>query len=179
MPDGYGLFEGRFIQLRTAISAANALNVALVAVPAGKIWTVLAAALYSSIAETQDYWWAVADPTNNYNFTITFPLEGTTNTALARYFPLVTEGTELKIFPGEILKGYRDAAAVGATLAIAARIIETDLPFYDYQDQHEVARMNRFRRAIVPPTVGGGGRPHGPLIGGTSFVKGPGGPRPK
>lgn len=174
MPDAYEIHDGQFLQLAaSAPSAAGGLFVNTGAVPAGRVWTILSAFVNCSVAETQTYWFAIYG-VSDY-FPITNPASVSINPVTLQYYPMLREGMEVKLFPGEFLFAFRGAATAGSTISISARYIETDLPFYEELDKY--ANKARFRRAIdilsprrsaggssvySPRTVeGGGGRGRG------------------
>jgi uncharacterized membrane protein YgcG len=129
--DAYDLHEGRFIQEFLNGSAANGLSIAAGTVPAGKVWTVIQAAGYPSVAETQTVWFALVTKT-----TAIFPLTVPVSIALSAVitFPMLTEGMELKLYPGDTLRFYRSVATNGSSIQIWIRYIETDLPYYAYEE---------------------------------------------
>lgn len=67
----------------------------------------------------------------------------------------LTEGTELKLFPGERLGARRIAATAGSTMYILLRFIETDLAYYVEEDQHKVLR-SRQRTLVESGRLGSG-----------------------
>jgi len=143
MPDAYEIYDARYIQSRQAVSAANALNIGIGPVPAGVVWTIIAAVMASSAAETQDYWFAVYDGTTI--FPVTWPQELAQDPAISKNVPLVREGMEIKLFPGDMIYGYRDAAVAGSTLELQIRLIESPLPIYrEYEPQED----QRQRKAV-------------------------------
>lgn len=178
MAEAYGLAEAQFIQWKTATSAANGLTVSAGIVPAGKVWTVLGAYIATSVGETQDFWFSVVDKLGSFVMPVVLPIEFTTAPATYHHFPFVREGMEFKLFQGEQLWALRDAATAGSTITIVARIIESDMPLYEYIEPQLAKRLNQMRSEVVQRvaaaggagTGGGGGRPAG-FRGGT--------PRPK
>lgn len=168
MPDAYELHDGAFVQLQTNTSAANGLSAIVGPVPAGKIWTVMSAVAAPSVAETQIYWFALT------NFGVTFPVTLPASIALApavqQFYPLVREGMELKMFPGEYLTAYRAAATAASTISIYVRLIETDLPFYVELDKHKVLRRRARAMEITNPNVRIGGSPPGILTGRPTYT---------
>jgi len=89
--------------------------------------------LFSTVAETQNYWFSILSR-DGIDFPVTIPAEATVDTAIKRYYPMLREGMELKLFPGESLYGYRDDATAGSFLYIYARFIESDLPYFQYRE---------------------------------------------
>lgn len=154
MPDAYEIHDAQFVQMNFNNSAANGLVVASdPAVPAGKVWNVLQAYCYSTIAETQDYWFAVYR--HGHAFPVTSVESASTDTATDKYFPALREGMELKLFPGDTLRAYRDAAAVGSVFYIFLSFIETDLPFYEYIEPQEAKRLFKARSTVLKRMAGG------------------------
>lgn len=155
MPDAYEIHDGAFLQQKTYTSAADALIATLGPVPGGRVWSILSAYINTSVSETQDFWFAL---TNYYNFPVTLPQEFTTDPATAKYFPMLREGMELKLFPNEYLKGYRDAATAGSTISLVIRYIETDLQYYvELDKQKNLQRRMRAMEASSPGVRGSGG----------------------
>lgn len=158
MPDGYELQEGRYLQYRSATSAANGLAIGIGPVPAGKIWTILAGYATCTVAETQIYWWALLDPSATYYYPVVRPVSFAVAPAVGQHFPLLTEGMELKVFAGEYIYAMRAAATAGSTLTAVYRIIETDLPLYTYLEPQEVKRLkNIASQALHGMQRSGGG----------------------
>lgn len=162
--DAYDIAEARFIQIRANASAANGLNVQVGPVPAGKIWTILRAYATNDVApaggETQYYWFSIFDGT--YVFPVTRPVSQQVENAVAQYFPLLTEGLEIRLFPGDYLRAYRDAATAGSTISVFASFIESDMPLYRYDEPQIVKRQARSLssvRQVIGSAIGAGSRP--------------------
>lgn len=176
MPDAYTITESRFVQQQTITSAAGDVSLVDYAVPAGKVWTILQAGYTPSAGETKVVQWFIRRAGVNYPITLPTSIALTTITA----WPAVTEGMELKLFPGEQLYVSRDSATAGSTMTLFKRYIETDLPLYEYVDPQEQLRISKFRRGIIGGAVSpqSGGRPSS--LGGVGMGGGRGGvPRPK
>lgn len=156
MSSFYRLDEGRFIQLRTGTSAANALSLSTGPVPENKIWTILAGFMYPSADENTTYWFSIWDRGPTMPFPVVRPVQFQTAIAVAQYFPLLTEGTELVLFQGEYIYAYRATAAAGSTLTAYYRFIESDIPLHRYVEPQDTRkyRAGWLRRA---PGSGGGG----------------------
>jgi len=151
--DAYDLHEARFIQCPLIQSGANATDVFSGPVPAGKVWTVLCANYYPSAAETKTIQIGILSGTGYF-----FPTRVPQSIALSAtlFYPLLTEGMELKLYPGEKLGVYRDSATAGSTMGLIMRFIESDLPFYSYEEpQNKVVRQT-FKRGSVYRASGGG-----------------------
>ncbi len=173
MPDAYGNEEGRFIQVKYATSAVDALLVPIGPVPAGKIWTVLEAFLSNSCAaggENQYVWFAVS-PDGVLYYPVTTPEQHVVDASNGQYLPMLREGMELRLWPGEYLAARRGDHTAGSTIIIYARIIESDMPLYTYDDPQTVLRQRKAISSvrtrlgggvggarIVPPTLTGGDR---------------------
>jgi hypothetical protein len=170
MPDAYIIGEGRYIQCRNSgLSVAGALLMDLAAVPRNCVWTILSALAYCSVSESQTYWFAVlAEDTNGYPITI--PQTAAINPAVSQWYPMLREGMEIKLFPGERLRIYRAAATAGSQIALYARIIESQLPLYEeFEPQLQRKRISEgvpFRFDDRPPTRTLPGRPPGSIPGG-------------
>jgi hypothetical protein len=180
MPEAYEVHDARLILERVVVSAANALSVYTDLVPVNKVWTVTAAALYPNVAETQVYWFSISGRSST-QFPITVPISIALAPVLLKYYPCVTEGMEIKLYPGERLWGFRDAATAGSTISIVTRIIETDLPYYSYTDplrktlNASAKHGQAFRASSGAVTTGGGG---GAIGGGHPTGGGGGGALP-
>lgn len=162
MPN-YPLSEARLLQQVLATSAADGLSIYVGPVPANTFWTILSAFQSPSVAETQIVWFSVLSR-GSIQFPITRPVSYTAAPAVNQTFPLLTEGLEISLFPGERLYAFRAAATAGSTLSIYARFIKSDLPYYDYQEPLKPVLRKSFRstaRGFAGSGVGGGGG--GPL----------------
>lgn len=177
MPDGYELSDCRFVQYRAVVSAADAHYAGLDPVPTGKIWNVLSASISSSANDTQTYWFAIRGKDTIY-YPVTKPASSTITPSLSEFVPMLSEGMEIKLYPGEALYAYRLDHAVGSSIILYCRYIETDLPLYDYVEPQEKLRISKFRRATLNEMAsrmggGSGARAYGgsPLAGSS---RGPG-----
>jgi len=171
--------EYKFVQLMTATSAADALYVGLPEVPVNTLWTVRAATVRPSAAETRLFWFSVQGAGWPAAIPITWPTSlaaGTTNPSAA----FTKEGMEFTLGPGERLYAHRDTATAGSTITLLAAIVVHDLPIYRYtepllEDRKKkqfadiIAGRGRFFRGR-----GGGGSLPGLMPGGGGPV-----PRPK
>jgi len=154
MPDAYEVYEARYIRTGAYTSAANALTAALGPVPAGKVWTYMSAYLSTDDAVARNYWFSILRA--GYYHPIVLPQSFTVAFGTYKDFPMLREGMEVKIFPGEYLVAHRDVAGVGTTLTIVARYIESDLRIYEeYEPQVRVAQLKR--RSSGQRSLGGGG----------------------
>lgn len=131
MTDAWTIHEARFIQLSQVTSAANATTISSAAVPNGKVWTILAGGYYPDAPETRYIATNVATAGGS-SYPIAYPVTLLLNT-VAR-FPIVTEGMELKLFPGEYIYITRDVATAGSIMILQLRYVETDLPYYAYEE---------------------------------------------
>jgi hypothetical protein len=170
MLSAYDLHEIKLLQEPYVNSAADALFVNSPTVPAGRIWTVLAATCYPSVAETQSVQVSVASTRAGTVYALTNPVSIALSSPLR--YAVVPVGNELQMYPGEYLQFRRGAATAGSSIVIAIRFVETDLPMYAYRDvQHKVMRRGIAPRPISVQRSGGGpgsaptssaGRPAGP-----------------
>jgi len=172
MPDAYRLHDARFLQVLSVGSAANALNVTVGLVPAGKVWTVLSARIAVSVAETRSFWFSIYKLGSPF-FPVTMPVALLVDPALSKDFPMLTEGMEMKLYPGDGLTGFRDAATAGSTMVTSIRFIETDLPYYSHEEPlREVVKQSQLHGSVYRSTGGvsvgggGGGGGHLPAEGG-------------
>ncbi|MCJ7805728.1 hypothetical protein MUP46_03750 [Patescibacteria group bacterium] len=169
-PEGYELKDGRFVQELQAQTAADALSISVGPVPNGKVWTILSAKLFPGVAETRTVWFAILTLGGTY-YPVTAPVTILLNTIIT--FPMVTEGMEIKLYQTERLYAFRDVATAGSSFYIRVRIIETDLPYYSYEDPlKKVIAQSQKHGSLLRGAgggAGGGGRPAG---------GGGGGPKP-
>jgi uncharacterized membrane protein YgcG len=169
MPEAYEIHDGKFIQDVTRLSAANALSNYVGPVPAGKVWTLLAASYNPDVPETRVVHWQLLS-----RGTIAYALSTPVSIALSGtlHYPLLYAADEMKLFPGEYLYIQRDVATAGSTMLIKARLIETDLPYFSYEEPQKKVVRQVYRHASGSGgalSSGGGGRPEG---------GGGGGPKP-
>lgn len=131
MPDAFELHEARFVQSTYSSGGLAATTVGTAQVPAGKVWTIRFASYYPDIAETKIIWfYVVARSTILYAITrpVSIALSSTAQ------FPMLENGMELKLYPGESLGVRRDSATAGSTMLIYFCYIESDLPYYAYEE---------------------------------------------
>lgn len=177
MPDAYDIHDALFLQKESNTSAADSLSVfACSSPPAGRVRTVLAACVTCSANETQTYWFGIYNVAHNQIYPVTYPTSRAIVGATGQTVPCLTEGMEIKLFPGEYLGAYRAAATAGSTITGVARFIETDIQYYVELDKHKVLRrrssaMQGFQ-GVSRPGGGGGG---GPVIDGGGEGGGGGG----
>lgn len=174
MPDSYEVVEGRFLNEYTATSAANDLILSGAAVPANKVWTIRLCRASCSVAETQIYWFAIVTRAS-----VVYPVTAPASTAIApavsQYYPMLREGLEIKLFPGEFLRVYRAAATAASTISLNYCYYESDLPLYVYEEPQVVKRIRKgvsdLRQRMSGGAAAGGGpgsRPSGGGGGGGS-----------
>lgn len=176
MPDGYALQDGRYIMLVTGSSAVAGLTAQTAAVPAGKVWTVIGCNGICSVAETRTVGYSMITAGGNI-IMLTQPVSFAYLNSAYLGFPLTREGMEVKLWPGDSIVYCRDAATAGSTITVYARVIETDLPLYTYDEPQVVKRqkqgISQLRQVIgaaaggsssagvvipeAPPPGGGGG----------------------
>jgi len=180
MPDGYELHDGRFLCEAVSQSAADAISLWTLPCPANKVWTILSASYYPSAAETRTVHWCVLSRAGLY-----YPISVPVAIALSMtiLYPLVTEGMEIKLFPGESLNVRRDVATAGSSMTIRYRYIETDLPFYSYAEPlnkvvKSAQRHGSTFRATGGISPGGSGSGGGIIGGGHPSGGGGGGAEP-
>jgi len=154
MPESWDLHEGRFIREEAKTSAADGLYIDSSTVPAGKVWTVIECSIGPSVAETQEVAFLLISR-STYQYAVSIPESVALSTLIQ--FPLVTMGMELKLFPGDKIRGRRAAATAGSTISMNVRYIETDLPPYDYVEPQERKRITAARHSIGKAISGGVG----------------------
>ena len=161
-PEAYGLHDGRFVQEKSAQSAAVATQLQLAPVPADKVWTIIQGAYFPDIAETRTVQFLVVTK-SSWEFAISNPAAVALGPNIR--LPVVTEGLELRLFPGDVLRIRRDAATALSTMIMGIRYIETDLPYYSYEEPlKKVARVTQRHGSVYRSSGGisiGGGMPGG------------------
>lgn len=155
MPEAYDLHEARFIQTQLLGSAADALYIGVGPVPAGKVWTILSAGAFPSVAETRLFWFSIYLPTGGLTFPVTTPVSLAASMTPPAFLAGVTEGMEIKLYPGEYLRAYRSVATAGSSIYIAIRYIESDLPFYAYKEPLTQIVQKSLRHGSVYRSSGG------------------------
>lgn len=155
MPDAYEVYEGRYLAEGISTSAANGLFEQVGPVPANRVWTILKARLAPSVAETQYVWFSVVTRTSQV-VPVTAPIQAALAPAVEQNYPLLREGMELKLFPGEYIRAYRAAATAGSTIAIYAQYIDSPLPIYE-EYEPQVRRAQIKKRSTGQRSIGGGG----------------------
>ncbi|HOV76328.1 MAG TPA: hypothetical protein PK967_20440 [Candidatus Hydrogenedentes bacterium] len=151
MPDAYALGEGRFLQNANSLSGANALFASLGPVPRNRVWTILSALAYCSVAETQTYWFAIISLDTN-RYPVTAPASASIAPAVTQWYPMLREGMELKLYPGESLYALRAAATAGSCIGLYIRYIDSQLPLYEEVEPQQ----QRKRISSVPSNIGRG-----------------------
>ena len=151
MPDAYALGEGRFLQNANSLSGANALFASLGPVPRNRVWTILSALAYCSVAETQTYWFAIISLDTN-RYPVTAPASASIAPAVTQWYPMLREGMELKLYPGESLYALRAAATAGSSIGLFIRFIESQLPLYEEVEP----QVQRRRIQLSPGNLGRG-----------------------
>src|SRR5512137_2996132 len=148
------LDEHKWLQTKTASSAADALLVQTDAVPAGKIWNVLALSYFASANETRNVRWGRVTRENG------FLCGGAAAQRAVGPAPIETGFIDpcdtVVLYPGQRLRVYRDVATAGSTMTIDYILIESDAPYAQYVDPlRSVTRKPR--RSLIPRAYGGGG----------------------
>lgn len=141
MPAWFELHEAQFVQDLYTTSAVAALTVDLQAVPKGKVWSILVAECHPSVSETRIFQFEKVTRSS-----WTYPLSVAVSLTASPTFrvPLLTQGQEITLYPGEVLRAKRDAATAGSTFLIQAQFVETDLPYYRYKEaQRGIAERRR------------------------------------
>lgn len=153
MPEAYDLHEARFLQERQSFSDVNALSAQVGPVPAGKVWTILSANYYPDTAETKIvYFYILSKAALGYAITVPQSIA----LSAANSFPCLTEGMELRLYPGEYLCVHRDSAAAGSIMVLLVRYIESDLPYYSYEEPQNKIVRQAMRRGSQYRSSGGG-----------------------
>lgn len=174
--DAFELHEARYVQELADAGNVGGLTVGngAYATPNGKVRTVICAKLFPSVAETRQFWIGKVSRVGTL-FAVTVPFSVALSATIC--LPVLTEGTELKLYPGEYLQGQRDVATAGSTLGMVFQFIETDLPYYAYEEplnkvvKTKQAHGSVYRRSGAistgsGPGVGGGEGGRGGRAGG-------------
>jgi uncharacterized membrane protein YgcG len=170
--DAYEIKDGRHLSEVIGGAGVDGLVALVGPVPEGKTWTIFAGELFPSVNETRTVFFAIRARSTNY-FSISVPVA--IALTLTRGYPLVTQGMELKLFPGESLYAFRDVATAGSNFYIRIRYIETDLPYFSYEEPlNKVVRTSQKHSSLLRGGggggggggIGGGGRPEGGGRGG-------------
>lgn len=167
--DAYDLHDGRFIQAPTWASAANATALDSAVVPAGKVWSILSLTYYPDVAETRTVVISIL-ARDGQDHPIRIPATIALSPSLR--YPGLTEGLELKMYPGESIHISRDVATAGSVMRGRMRMIETDLPYYSYEDPlkkviAQPLKHGSIFRGARAGGAGGGGWPEGGGGGGS------------
>lgn len=177
-PDAWEIHEGRFIQETLAASAAGDLFVYTDIVPNGVVRTFLSATYKPSVAETKTIIWYVYGRAGMLH-----ALKEPTTIALSSSitYPLLVQGNEIKLFPGERLWVTRDSATAGSGIYIYSRFVDSDLPFYSRVEP--LKKVVNSQRAHVQSRISTayGGTGAGAFVGGGHDLPGggkSGGPEP-
>jgi hypothetical protein len=152
MPESYGIHEARQIQDFTRSSAANGLSTYIGPVPAGKVWTILSASYNPDVAETKVVHWQVLSR-GATACALTAPLSIALSGTLL--FPLLAPDAEMKLYQDEYLYIQRDSATAGSAMTLKARVIEWDLPFYEYEEPLNKVVKKKVSHGSVYRTTGG------------------------
>jgi uncharacterized membrane protein YgcG len=158
MPDGYEISDGRFLQYYTSTSSLNSHLVAMTACPKNTVRTILAATLRADVDETTYLWFSILDPNLAIYSPITLPVQFATDVSENLFFPMLREGMEFKLFPGERLNGHRQAHTVGSSMIMDVRFIDSDLKYYEYKDPQSRLIQKRQQRSsnVVSGAISGG-----------------------
>lgn len=140
----YRLDEGRFLydkSIASTVAGITAFDAAFV-VPAGRLWTLIFASVNVDAVETRDFTLAV------YNLSrggLTHGVAMRNAAAGNAPIPLLTEGTQLLLWPGDRPQVMRSAATAGSIMTGYFRVIESDLPPLTYIDPQKLIAENRRR----------------------------------
>ena len=160
--DAYEIHDGRFLVTETNISAADALVLETTVCPVNRVRTYILGSYTPSATETRTVHFCLMALSGNI-FSITQPVAIALG-ALVR-LPLLTMGMELKLFPGDKLRIYRDVATAASTMTLVTRYFETDLPYYSHVEPQRKVVSQVLRHGSIYRGGGGGGG-GGPLPGG-------------
>lgn len=151
MPDAYEIHDAQFLQKLSGQSAVAGLSCYLSngIVPGGKVWTFLSAFINVDVAETRNFWFSILS--QGHYFPVTLPQSFALDPATQKYYPMLREGMEIKLFPGERLYAFRDVATAGSTMTIYSRVIETDLQYYVELDKHKVLQRRQMAMEASSP----------------------------
>jgi len=171
------LEDSRLVQIRSAVSAANDLVLAVggPGVPQGKIWVITGFGYRPSVAETQVVSFEKYNTPLNMFFAINNPVSMNLNPAWASF---IEQGMEYMLFPGEYIICRRVAATAASTISANMQFIEIDQPLYTYEEPQIVHKQKRALSTIRSMMGGGSGGGSGPGSGPGSIGGGRSGPLP-
>jgi len=151
--DAYELYESRFVQWATISGATESLWVESKPVPEGKIHTLIGAGYRPSDTETENVQFQIHRP--GRVIPITQPVSFAYVAGSDLYLPLLTEGMELKLYPGEFLTANRDGHEAGTAMTLSIRYIESDLPYYAFEEPQKKVVKASLKRGSVYRSTGG------------------------
>ena len=151
--DAYELYESRFVQWAWIWSAAEALFVPSAVVPEGKIRTLIGAGYRPSATETENVQFQIYRP--GLMIPVTQPVSFAYVLGSDLWLPLLTDGMELKLYPGECLMAKRDGHEAGTTMGLIIRYIESDLPYYAFEEPQKRVVKASLKRGSVYRSSGG------------------------
>jgi len=133
--------ESLFINQQVTVSVANAVIQSVGPVPRKKMWVFQAASYFPSAAETRTVQWCIINPAGTIVFAVSIPLTIALSSSI--FLPLVTEGNEITLLPGQYLQVRRDVATAGSTMTINALFVELDMPLYHYTEPQARERIRK------------------------------------
>lgn len=140
MIGGARLDEFRFLERRSVTSAADALSVSLDPVPVGKTFTIISYHAFPSQAETRT--WQFRRTSQGRFFVLNSPI--TVTLAIQEPCTSLPPGSDLVLFPGEVLSVRRDAATAGSTITLEALGVFSDMaPTRYIEPQRLIASRRR------------------------------------
>jgi len=145
----YDLHELRFAQTRQVTSAANSLVVNCHVVPANKLWTILAGRYFPDASETR----TVSVSKETMGGTLPIRIPASIALSISVFYPIVTEGNQVVLLPGEYLKVERDVATAGSTMTLTIQIVESDLPTMKYHDPQKLLSQDRRKRGFASASI--------------------------
>jgi hypothetical protein len=128
--------------------------------------TFIAVGYYPSVAETQTVLFSILERSGSFALPVSVPASIALSASLI--LPMLTQGQELKLYPGQSLRARRGAATAGSSMTIVYLFIETDLPYYSYEEpQAKLVKLIQRRGTALLRGAGagfgggGGSRPEG------------------
>lgn len=150
----FDLAEVRLVQERLVTSAANAEQLNLTPVPAGKVWIITGAGYSPDVSETRVINWE--------KITASGATYGLLNPISQALFParstFIEQGMLVYLFPGEYIVCRRDDHTLGSVMNIWLQFVEIDLPLYHYEEPQVVLRQTKAISTIRQQLGGGAGR---------------------
>jgi len=148
--------EALFINQATVVSTIAATVLNFGPVPEKKLWAIQAASYFPDAAETRTVQWCIVNPAGTALYAVSVPLSIALSTSI--FFPLLTEGNEFALLPGQYLQVRRDVATAGSAMTLLALFVEMDMPLYHYTEPLQRLRERKSASTALQNLTGTGPR---------------------